>query len=344
MAHRKLTALSIVGLVISVGLWAVSQIGLTYVPSSQTQRLLLHSGVIELAGLPPRVSIKAFCGDLAFRPGRADRTGQFIIDWCSSPSYDLSRPQSYRSKYGNWSFAPGFSMRLPSTAPMPWTPRCGRIIDDLASGGYGGVPTLPVPPITFISGSWMVRLPLWIPALLLAIMPTRLVFIRYRARRRLRRGLCASCGYDLRASISRCPECGEAFDDNIFQVMRRKKRRHERVFLVVSLTGLALSIGLWGVSYLRVSYSSESFSVYCGAGGLRFQPSDGRLDADGFRAAGFLGWKTFWRPHARIRSTSVRNIWVPLWIPAALCAGYLSFVLLRTALRRRHGRLGLCER
>ncbi len=184
---------------------------------------------------------------------------------------------------------------------------------------------------------------MWIPALLLAIMPARLVFIRYRGRRRLRRGLCARCGYDLRASTGRCPECGEAFDDNIFQVMRRKKRRHVRVFQVVALTGLALSIGLWGVSYLRVSYSSERFSVYCGAGGLRFQASEGSLDAAGFRAAGFLGWNTAWRPRARIRSSPVRHIWMPLWIPTTLCVAYLSFALLRTALHRRRGRLGLCE-
>jgi hypothetical protein len=50
--------------------------------------------------------------------------------------------------------------------------------------------------------------PHWFLALILAVLPAlRLRNIR-RTRRRNRVGLCQRCGYDLRASPDRCPECG----------------------------------------------------------------------------------------------------------------------------------------
>ena len=54
-----------------------------------------------------------------------------------------------------------------------------------------------------------VTMPTWFVVLLMAILPT-IAFRRWRRQRhRTREGLCLNCGYDLRASPGRCPECGK---------------------------------------------------------------------------------------------------------------------------------------
>ena len=63
-----------------------------------------------------------------------------------------------------------------------------------------------------------ITIPVW-PLTLLTLLPA-LRFARHKyhqrkTRRRIRRGLCTSCGYDLRASPDRCPECGTTREEGI---------------------------------------------------------------------------------------------------------------------------------
>jgi hypothetical protein len=51
-------------------------------------------------------------------------------------------------------------------------------------------------------------LPFWVLEAVSAALPARAFWRATRARRRSRRGLCPSCGYDVRATPGRCPECG----------------------------------------------------------------------------------------------------------------------------------------
>ncbi len=51
--------------------------------------------------------------------------------------------------------------------------------------------------------------PAWLPALLFAALPACWIVLRIRAARRFGTGQCKACGYDLRATPGRCPECGK---------------------------------------------------------------------------------------------------------------------------------------
>jgi hypothetical protein len=73
----------------------------------------------------------------------------------------------------------------------------------------------PTPPLdgSYTGSDTEIEISYWLVALLACVLPVAWAkgALRDRARRRrVRRGLCTACGYDLRGSADRCPECGAA--------------------------------------------------------------------------------------------------------------------------------------
>jgi hypothetical protein len=60
-----------------------------------------------------------------------------------------------------------------------------------------------------------VRFPCWLAAIVFLVLPMFWIWARMGQQSRTRRGSCRRCGYDLRASKDRCPECGTGVTSNV---------------------------------------------------------------------------------------------------------------------------------
>ena len=60
-----------------------------------------------------------------------------------------------------------------------------------------------------------VVVPFWFVFVLTGVLPGHAVWRYWRGRRRASLGFCRSCGYDLRASGERCPECGQPIEATV---------------------------------------------------------------------------------------------------------------------------------
>jgi hypothetical protein len=76
-------------------------------------------------------------------------------------------------------------------------------------GGFGAASYSGRPPGELFAGGRIIGFPAWVVLLPLSL-PAWQAVLLLRKRHRIRANLCRSCGYDLRASPERCPECGTA--------------------------------------------------------------------------------------------------------------------------------------
>ena len=152
MIRKTLTILSLLGLLLSVGLWGASYWVVTY----------------------------------RFKSGDIGRLMYGAVDWLEPSSVqrqmwnilDLGDPRSRLQIHGFDSFETN------------WTHSRQTYL---------------------LTGMVRTIFPLWIPTVAFALLSSVVSLPGRRRRKRKRLGLCVKCGYDLRGSKDRCPECGTGF-------------------------------------------------------------------------------------------------------------------------------------
>ena len=132
-----------------------------------------------------------------------------------------------------------------------------------------------------------------------------------------------------------------------------------KTLTILSLLGLLLSVGLWGVSYFTIECTGRGYELAIAGGTLSVHASDDserKAEPGSCRCWGFGGFQTHWFPTIGVVSGGQVTLhrfyyfspfggWtleVPLWMPTLLCAllPLYSFHLIHR--RRKRKKLGLC--
>ncbi len=183
MFRKTLTILSLLGLLLSVGLWGASYFSIVVVPGTSGPAYWLTQGSIDVSWseAPPENPLPSDYETLSV--GAVVMIGARItMPPTIPPRITGAQTVTYKTGWDCFGF---------DDLTTRWRPRFDR----------SALPT-------------MARLvvPLWILVALLALSLTLCCLPERRRRKREKLGLCLKCGYDLRGSGERCPECGTAFE------------------------------------------------------------------------------------------------------------------------------------
>ena len=205
MLRKTLTILSLIGLLLSVGLW-----GLSYFHVSSMQQHSVY-----------RLTSGAFIWD----PYSKQRWSLLIEDQervkrvitslpRSRPQLqpDLKSLEEALQQAGLFEKGPGSSFMSVKKAAAEMDGIIASLRSrEMARGwrwsGFRSFHTYWCP----ANNSFGFILPLWLPTLVFVSVPLYGLLPFHRRRKRKKLGLCVKCGYDLRGSADRCPECGAGF-------------------------------------------------------------------------------------------------------------------------------------
>jgi hypothetical protein len=110
----------------------------------------------------------------------------------------------------------------------------------------------------------VVRIPLWHFGVIFATLAILLGWRAWRRRDLVAPRRCRKCGYDLRASVGRCPECGEEFATGLSAGKRRGWRRasarlrRDAVWISATLCVAAVALRPMGPPQVRVGSITDA--------------------------------------------------------------------------------------